>query len=333
MTGQVQAQFQGLQAAADFLGTGAIEVNKYESEILDIVRRTSTALNRLPKIPATGHPHRYFEQTAIATAAFTDPRAIAPTAQNPTRVERSAMIKAITAQSNLSLFDVDVTRMQGQFAYIESRDINDIVNAVAVLQASNIWNGTDTSLTTPTSIQYVGLLNQITLQSTVAPGASIIDGIKAQVAAMMANQTYVVRPTAIYLNPILADYIDREAKAGNVTIGSLEVQAGVTVPAIQTQAGLLPLITEPFMPTLAANTAGFGFSAPGAGIKTYFAVIVTENMVEIPYVHGGDGNPNPRLFQLGLLANLLGQYVAINFSAIVAKGPSYAHATVAVQRP
>ena len=38
------AQFLNLQAAADFLGNGAIEINKYESEIYDIIRRTSVFL-------------------------------------------------------------------------------------------------------------------------------------------------------------------------------------------------------------------------------------------------------------------------------------------------
>ena len=70
--------YDGLSAAADFLGNGAIEVNKYESEIVDMVRRDSLFLNRVDRKPATGHPHRYFEQLAIATAAFTDPRNIVP---------------------------------------------------------------------------------------------------------------------------------------------------------------------------------------------------------------------------------------------------------------
>src|SRR4051812_11041142 len=97
-------------AAADYLGNGAIEINKYESEIVDIIRRSSVALQRFSKMPATGHPHRYFDQTAIATGAFSDPRTIAVSATSPTRTERAAMIKAITAQTNVGLFDVDVTR-------------------------------------------------------------------------------------------------------------------------------------------------------------------------------------------------------------------------------
>ncbi len=325
-------QFLGsLSAAADALGNGAIEVNKYESEIVDIVRRSSATLQRIPQVPATGQPHRYFEQTAISTGAFTSTTSISPSATSPTRVERSATIKAVSNQTNFSLFDVDVTRQQGTFAYVEARDIQDIISGIVITEASAIWNGTDTSLTTPTTNQYVGLLTQITQQATIAPGASIIDGIKAQIAAMVANTTYFVMPTAIYVNPILGDYIDREAKAQNITTGTTTVAAGVQAVTIRTQAGDLPIITDPFLPS--ASGAAYGFGAPPAGNKNYFAVIVTESMLEMPYVGGADMSPYPRLFQLGLLGGLQGQYVGIHFNCIIAKGPSYAHATVAVQRP
>jgi len=319
-----------LRAAADFLGPGALEIPIFESEIADLVRRSSITLNRLPKVPASGAPHRYFEQTAIASASFTDPRAISATATSPTRVERSVAIKAIVAQSNLSLFDVDVTRQQGIFDYLERRDIEDIVNAVLVTQCQALWNGNDTSLTTPTTQQYMGLLSQITNQATIAPGASIVDGLKAQVALLVASQTYQVKPTAIYINPILGDYIDREAKANKITLRDQDV-GGLVVSSLMTQAGPLPLITDAYLP--AATAAAYGFSAPPAGTKNYFATILTENMIEMPYVGGPNKNADPRLFQLGLIGNLAGQYVAVQFNAIVAKGPSYAHSVVAVQRP
>jgi hypothetical protein len=322
--------FIELSAAADFIGTGAIEVPEFESEILDVVRRTSVALNRFTGMPATGHPHRYFEQTDIARGSFTDPRAIVPVAAAPTRVERPAFIKAITNQSNLSLFDKEVTEQQGRFAAVVAKDIDDIISGIEVIRAAAIWNGSDTSLTTPTTTQYMGALRQITLQATIALGASIIDGLKAVVATMIANQTFVVRPSAIYLNPILADYIDREAKAARIVLTAMDVMAGVSVESITTVAGKLPLIPDPWIPT--DTTAQYGFGNPTPN-KNYYAAIMMESMVELPYISGATQNPLPRLFQLGLIGNLAGQYVGIKFDTIVVKGPSYAHAVVAVVRP
>jgi hypothetical protein len=319
-----------VSAAADFLGNGAIEINKYESEIVDIIRRSSTALQRFSKKPATGHPHRYFDQTAIATGAFSDPRTIAVSATSPTRTERAAMIKAITAQTNVGLFDVDVTRMQGQFAQVEAQDIADITSAVIVTEAAAVWAGTDTSLSTPTTTQYMACSSRSPRSPRLlsAPRSSMAS--RRRFATMVANQTYVIRPTAIYLNPQLADFIDREAKGQKIDMDRMEVVGGVMVNAIMTQAGLLPLIPEPFVP--ATTDTSYGFTAPTGGTSNYFAVIVTENLIEMPYVHGGDGNPNPRLFQLGLVSNLQGQFVAVHFNTIIAKLAGTAHAVVCVNR-
>ncbi len=331
------AQMMSLQAAADYLGTGAIEVNEYEPVITDLVRRSSVALQRLKAVPATGQPHRYFDQTAVATATFTTTggqggAAISATASGPTRTEKSAFVKAVVAQSNIGLFDKMVTQQQKKFASVIAKDIEDIISGINRLEASNIWNGSDTSLTTPTTNEFVGLLTQIgTLQYTVPPGSSIIDSLKSAVADMVGSPDFDVKPSAIYVNPILGDYIDREAKAGQIFLDDVEVVAGVTVKAISTQAGKLPLIGDSFLP--AATAAAYGFTAPPAGNKNYFAVILTEDMVERPYVSGEEDNPNPLLFQLGLTGNLSGQFVGVHFTAVVAKGASYAHAAVCVQRP
>jgi hypothetical protein len=335
MTVQPARFMDRMEAAADFLGNGAIEINRYESEIFDIIRRNSVFLQRVNRKPAMGHPHRYFEQTAIATAAFTDPRNITPTATGPSRVERSAPVKAIVNQTNLSLFDVEVTRQQGQFAQVEAKDIADILNSVIVTSANAVWTGTDTSLTVPTTTQYVSALTQITTTGQVVAGASIVDGLKSQIAAMAANTTYVIRPTAIYIDPILGDYLDREAKAAQITFDKVEVTAGVVVRTIQTQVGPIPLVVDPFLSAAitAATVSAYGFSAVPTGLKGYYAVIVTEADIEMAVISGGDGNLQPRLFQLGLLSGLQGQYVGIVFDNLIVKGATYAHRLVQVLRP
>lgn len=330
-----QVKMMDLQGAADYLGTGAVEVPEFDREIMDVLRRSSVALRRVEPKPATGHPHRYFEQTALASAAAVDPRNLSATPTGPTRLERPAFIKAVTAQSNLSLFDKDVTEQQGQFASVVAKDVDDIISAIEIKRGKMFWAGTDTSMSAPTTLEWMGGLRQITQQFTVANGASIIDGLKSAVATMLANQTYDIsgKISAIYLNPLLADFIDQEAKASRITLDSMEVVAGVTVSAISTQAGKLPLISDAYMPTTAAATAEYGFSATPAGIKGYYAVILCESEVEIPVISGSEFNPNPRLFQLGLVGNLSGQFVGVKFDTVIFKGASYAHATVQVQRP
>ncbi len=329
-TGVANDLLAKIAAGADFLGNGAIEVNLYESEILDIVRRESVFRQRIDTRRATGHPHRYFEQVLIGTGGFTDPRNLNPTPSGPTRLERPAMIKALVNQVNLTLFDIQVTQQQGVFTGLESKDIEDCVNGIIVAAAPAYWTGTDTSLVTPTTDQYVGVLTQITLQFTVAAGASMVDGIKFAVATMMANVSFKPRPTAIYFNPILGHYLDTEAKAANITMNTQTVVAGVTCRGIETQAGVLPMITDPYLPQ--STAAAYGFAAPASGFKNYYAVICTEKLIERAYISGQSSNPEPQLYRLGLQSSLSGQYVCVQFDAIIVKAASYAHAVVAIQR-
>src|ERR1700750_2429359 len=103
-------QFVDLFAAADFLGPGAIEVNRYQTEITDIVRRRGAFGQRVKQVPATGHPSRFFEETAIpsptAAQGFVDPRNIVPTLVTPTRAERSVPLKCLVSQITYNLFDM-----------------------------------------------------------------------------------------------------------------------------------------------------------------------------------------------------------------------------------
>lgn len=330
--GALAPQIMTLDASADYLGNGAIETNRYETEVVDIIRRNSVFLDRVPETLATGHPHRFFDQTTIAQGNFSDVRTLAATPSGPTRTERAVYIKAAIGQTNFGLFDVAVTRLQKQFSYITGKDIEDIMSGVVIAEANAVWAGTATSISDSATPSFCGLLTQISNQYTIGLGASIIDGLKAKVAAMFANPTQNAKPTAVYLNPILSDLVDREAKAAHIDLSTMEVSAGVVVTYLNTQAGRIPLIPEPFIP--ATTDTSYGFATPGSGNSNYFAVIVTEDLIERPVVPAGESESlKPTMFQLGLVGGLQGQYVCVHFSAVVAKRADTAHAVVAVVRP
>ncbi len=127
------ANFLDIHAAADYIGPGAVEVPLYQTEITDIVRRRNIFGQRIKQVPATGHPSRYFEQTAIPnplTAGFVDPRNIVAPVVTPTRVERSVPLKAIVAQLNYNLFDMELGAQQKQFAYLQAKDLVDTIEGV-----------------------------------------------------------------------------------------------------------------------------------------------------------------------------------------------------------
>lgn len=324
------AQFIGdVRAAADFMGPGAIEINRYQAEIFDLVRRRHILGQRINQVAATGQPSRYFEQIAIPSAGFTDPRVIAPTASQPNRVEKVVTLKALVGQINYSIFDVEVSQQQGQFAYLEAKDLTDQVDAVLKLHDQRLWDGNDTDLVVPTTTQYFGISGQIMGAANIggvpqvkvlpASGAnsSLVDGVKTQVALMVSRTDFEVRPSGIYLNPIFADLFDQEAKTVQLYYNEVEVIPGVIVKALPTQAGLLPLIPDS------------GLAVIGTGTNRLMTgFILSEEAVEYHWLT----SPVPRVFQLGLVGNLAAQFVVLKFGSVVAKGPAYAHSVIQTTR-
>ncbi len=323
----MKAQFLDLHAAADFMGPGAVEVNRYQTEITDIVRRRGVFGQRIRQVPATGHPSRFFEQTAIASptaaAGFVDPRNIVATVATPTRVERSVPLKALVSQINYNLFDIEVGAQQSQFAFLQAKDLADAVEGLMRTHDVALWNGNDTSLSAPTTSQYFGVIGQISgggNSYTIHVGDSIVDELKGVIAQMVANSSYEVRPTAIYANPVLLDLIDREMKSAyNVVLSTAEIQGGLRVKTLSTQAGELPLIPE----------WSLGYTGtPGSGTSVLPCYIVSEDMIEYHWLT----DANPRVFQLGVPGSLQSQMVVVKFGAVVVKGASYAHYEVKVNR-
>ncbi|WP_058187375.1 hypothetical protein [Terracidiphilus gabretensis] len=323
----MNASFADIHAAADYIGPGAIEVPLYQTEILDICRRASPFGQRIKQVPATGHPSRYFEETAIpnpgATAGFVNPRSISPTVVSPTRVERSVPLKALVSQLNYNLFDIELGKQQKQFEYLQAKDLADTVSGLMVTHDVALWNGNDTSLTTPTTNQYMGVAAQIAAGGntvTVSTSQKIITTIKTAVAQMVASSGFHIRPTAIYANPVLLDLMDQEMLTEyNVVLNTTEITGGFKVKAITTQAGELPLI-----PDWSLSYTG----TPGSGTAVLPAYIVTEDLIEYHWL----GDPAPRILQLGLPNSLSNQYVAVKFGAPVVKGATYAHYQVLVDR-
>jgi len=324
------AEFVDINASADFMGPGTLETNKYQTEIVDMVKRRLPLGQKIAQVPATGHPSRYFEQIAIPTAGFTDPRQLTQTPSIPKRVERVVYLKAISGQINFSFFDTEVTRQQGDFAYLEAKDLNDLLAGSLKVHDLALWQGNDTSMFTPTTVQYYGISGQIfnaiaigdpTVPHLVNVGTtdSLVDKFKTQIAAMINRTDFEVSPSGIYLNSLLGDKFDQEAKATNVQMNEIEVIPGVIVKALATQAGPVPLVQDP----------GITVFGGGAGGTSYYTAFITmENMIEYHYLT----TPLPRVFQLGLQGNLAGQFVVVKFGAVAVKGAGYAHAIMVVNK-
>lgn len=314
------ANFLAIDAAADFLGPGAQVVPVFQTEILDMVRRRGMLGRRMKPVRASGHPSRYFEQTRIVQGIFQDPRNLRYTpTQDPTRRERYVRIKAIYASIGFSLFDVETSQQQGLFPALVEKDLEDSVQGNLRTSDQALWHGIDTSLETDTGIiEYVGGLTQINRTATIASSAKIIDGLKAEVAAMVANQDFEVMPTAVYVNPILGDLMDQEERLNHRQMPQTvlnTVTGGLLVNALATQAGHLPIIADPFL-----RNGTTGASTTESGKTDYKAVILSEPLVEFHYITAAE----PRVFQLGQEGGLATRYAVVQFGAPVFKGKANA---------
>jgi hypothetical protein len=231
-------------------------------------------------------------------------------------------LKALVSQINYNLFDLEVTAQQSQFAYLQAKDLADSVDGLLRTHDVALWNGSDTSLSSPTTLQYFGVIGQIAAggnTATVAVGASIVNSIKTTIATMVSNAAYSVRPTAVYANPVTLDLIDQEMKTEyNVVLNTVDITGGFRVKALTTQAGELPLIPDWTIP----YTPG----APGSAV--YPVYIVTEDLIEYHWL----SDPNPRVFKLGLPNALTQQMVVVKFGAPVVKGANFAHYQVNIER-
>ena len=233
-------------------------------------------------------------------------------------------LKAIVSQINYNLFDIELGDQQKQFAYLQAKDLVDTVSGVMVTHDVALWNGNDTSLSAPTTTQYMGVSGadrgRRQHRDRRPPRSRSWTRSKTAVAQMVANNGYHVRPTAIYANPVLLDLIDQEMKSEfNVVLNTDQITGGFRVKMLSTQAGDLPLI-----PDWSLSYTG----TPGSGSAVLPAYIVTEDLIEYHWL----GDPTPRIFQLGLPNSLTYQYVAVKFGAPVVKGANYAHYQVLVDR-
>lgn len=317
-----------IKAAAEFMTNGAIELPRFDVEILDYVRRRGKLGQRISSRPSVGQPGRYFEQRTIVTGQFVDPRIIQNVIPgSPARSERYLTMKALAAQTNFGLFDVEVNRQQNVFNSLLAKDIEDMVMGTLKTSDKALWQGTDTDVSFPSTLEYVGGLTQINRTASVASNASVIDALKREVASIRADQDFEAEPTAIYIQPEGLTILEEEERM-NQRRGDSTVVAGVKVTGLMTGGGVIPFIDDwalgPPVP-----------SATETGKTDYTAVIVTEPLIEYQYITSAE----PRLFLLGLQNSLASQYICVMFGGVVFKGKadtnvpeinavSYAHSVV-----
>jgi hypothetical protein len=306
-------------SVADYNQSHYIHMPEFQAQWLDLLNRDVTVLSRIQAVPATGHPTRYWEQTKIArNAAFGDHRALgaAVTDTDYGRIENFAPIKAIESRLTFGLFDTEVMQQQGTLAFLIAKDEADFMVDLLQFQNDKMWNGAASDVSAPAADgkqkEYCGILKQITNTATVGAGIDIAAAVKTKVAELSARKFQGGFPTAIYANPISIDLLEQEEKANsnNFHQYDIELVPGVIVPRIVTNRGLLPLLPDPYIDIVDT----------GATLDHSF-VMVNESLIERHYITSA----TPRMFQLGQVASLVNDRVAVMFDTVIVKGADAAH--------
>ena len=328
-----KAHFAAADTVADYNQSHYIEIPKFQDVMVDLLNRDVTILKRIQSLPATGHPTRYWEQTKLPhNAKFVDVRngeangkyGVENLDTDYGRVERSAFLKAMTSRITFSMFDSELVRQQKDMDKLFDKDMNDMIVDFLKTQNDAIWNGKATSVMDSTSNEYCGLITQITDSMTVAnpfdlnteTGVFLFDVIRTKVAEALADTRMGGRVSALYANPVTIDYLVNSELARknlriNVSADKIDIGNGHLVPKIYTQAGELPLIPDPYIKVTDAE-----------GKKNHVIVGLNESLVERHYLT----SDKPRLFKMGLGADLLDDYVAVLFDTVILKGAdSHAH--------
>ena len=288
-------------------------------------KNTSPLYRRCRRKPETHETFRWVEESGMSrTAAFVNPRNITSTENaGITRVEKMATLKGMSNRIKYGLFDTELTK-NGMFSYVLQDDMQNMLTDMALLENDNFFSGNDTSYSTPTSLQYFGLLKAITNTATILPKTdstpTIAQAIKTQIAKMVARTDVNCNPTAIYMNPLTIDAmeIEENAKDDKQKQYTLEVTPGTIVTGIMTAAGLLPIIPEKRIPIDTSDPS----------VDKHPIMIVDEAKIVRHHLIGYE---SPVVFKMGAVDTLITDYVAVQFANLVCEFPSQAHCIMTKQ--
>jgi hypothetical protein len=322
------AQFTSLNAAIDN-HNGAVLTDMFQNEVLDLTSKAGELAKHITYRPATGQISRYIERISANPGVASDPRNIGPAGINVDRQERSVLVKAITNRVDFGLFDSLVYEGQGKlFGDLKAMDIKAMVEGILLTRDDKLWNGADVVSGAQTgdgsSLEYAGLLKQITNTLTIDVATDFVAAVRKKVAQMV-QAAPAAKPTAIYVSPVLLSIIEEETRnsVGAMRFIQSDIKQGVAglgINGIVTAAGVLPIYPDVFLPQ-ATNGSD-------ATKTDYTFAIISEPNVEFHYV----GQPNVMVYELVQKDNLNSGYTGVLFGAPVAKGAGVAHAVGTVTR-
>ncbi len=315
-----KAQFADLQAATSFV-EGAIIIDEFDDEIFDDVLREHPVWGRITKRPAPGETTGGFDQTAVGAARTSDPRSLGFTATTETRLARTRQtVKAIVTNREFGIFDRSVGMQQARpFSDLTDKDVADMNTAVMDTWNTTFYEGD--AVGDPT--EFNGLRDFLGGDIiSIGATASVASGLDDAILDMVNRSDRGVRPTAIYTNAKVVQFLIREFEL----VGDLLRTEQILVNGSPRQLFVLPTAIGmiPLFPDV--------YNASIAGTPTlYPTFILTERLVRWEFVRVlGNANPMPRTFEIALANDLDQEFTTVMFGALEVLGGTVHHKYVQV---
>lgn len=295
-------------------GEGFIVHDAYERTIFDDLRRKFPmwGSGAYENHPANSDFTTGFLQSAIGAARAVDKNTLTFSATTETRSARTPIeIKAITSDRNFGMYKRSLYSQMGSlYGDLTAKDIKDIYTAMIAEWQRQFYAGDATG----SPLEFDGLKKLLATGPTISAGVSIIKTIQAKVVTMMNSTTKMVMPTHILANPVTAYQITQEQQ--KMKIGADWVAApnstfvqGVPARTLDTQAGVLPIISDPFNPVISGTT------------NVYSLFIVSADKLRWEYVEPlGQAGPEPKVFEFPMTTILDTPYKSIMFGALDGDG-------------
>jgi len=307
-----------------------IHLAVFEDTIYDYLRRDVSIYNWVPSYEATGQPTLYMEQTKNpANEQFSSPTTLAYKTIDDDygRVPKSAMIKCITSKFSFPFFNTLVSRQQGVLPDFVLKDIEDWAWSFKRFVNKKLYYGTDTDLATPTTLEYMGIMTQLTntpVRTKAETTVNITDILSTEIAKMESdtvNITGQAADLAFFMNPVTMNMWVQQEKSlsSNFRIETATVIPGFDIPAIRTAKGLIPVVSDPFI-DIADNTANGSYDHP--------ILLLNKRLIERRYV----GTADPMVFDYNMGNDQLSSdKLAVLFDNVIVRNAANGHLKVNYQ--
>jgi len=293
-------------------GEGFITHDIYDAKVFDDLLRKFLPWSIVTKHAANSDFTTGFLQSAFGAARPVDKNTLTFSATTATRTTRTPVeIKAITSDRNFGMYKRSLTEQQNNpHGDLTQKDIGDITSAMFKEWNRQFYNGTLSG----DPLEFDGLKILIGSGTTVLSTASVVKAIQAKVVDMMNSSSKSVMPTHVFANPVVAYYITQEQMKMKINDNAVGAPGGVVIQGVQcatidTQAGRLPIIADPFNSVVAGTP------------NVYPTHIISNDKLRWEYVEPlGQAGAEPKVFEFPMTTVLDTPYKGIMFGALDGDG-------------